>query len=159
MTGDRIPTYANLVPESAIEAVAKQVLGSRLYAWSKHEGNRLCATFEKTREQLDRSIADVTEKLNDLDTGDYPIPDDFTGKVDEFLRGERAALESRMRENIASLDKLTTIHLKLSAGGTAAILSGMKQMRDIPSDASSQQERNVTPRRRYGAGLSYVDQA
>lgn len=157
MTGDRLRTYQHAVPESAIELVAKQVLGLRLFDWSKAESGRMCFNFERQRQQLDSSVNAIQEELDELEVGEFDLPDGWTNRI-AYARDRRAQLDSMMANNIASLDKLTTIYLKLTAGGLGAMLSGMKQSAMLQQqEKESINERNVTPRRRYGAGLAQVE--
>lgn len=162
MTGDRLRTYQHAVPESAIELVAKQVLGLRLFDWSKAESGRMCFNFERQRQQLDSAVSVIQEQIDELDLDEFDVPEDNEGKPlyrrIDYKRMRQAELHSMMANNIASLDKLTTIYLKLTAGGLGAMLSGMKQSAMLQQqEKESQGERNVTPRRRYGAGLAQVE--
>lgn len=161
MTGDRLPTYQNAVPEAAIEAVAKQILGVKLHAWSKAESGRMCGNFERQRRQLDDAVQAVQDRLDELDLDDFEVPE-VDGKPTmtrlQYKRKEQETLQSLMAANIASLDRLTTIYNKLTAGGLGAMLAGIKQSSQLKQQEQEEmhQVRNVTPRRPLSAGAIQV---
>ncbi len=155
-------TYQNLVPETAVQAVALQVLGQRLYQWSEITSPKLCENFSRRLSDLDEAGNRIREELNELLLDEFEVPLNSEGDPImtrlEYRRDREASLDRRNADNIASLDKLTTIYLKLTAGGLGAMLSGMKQSAMLQQqEKDSQGERNVTPRRRYGAGLAQVE--
>ncbi len=161
MSNDQLMSNAHLVPDSAIEAIAKQVLGSRLFLWSKQEGGKMCVIFERQRAQLMTFVNDIQVELDNLETGDFEIPLTSKGEPvmseESYKQSRKDYLQASMASNINSLDKLTTIYLKLTAGGLGAMLSGMKQAREIEQDRKTgSEERNATPVRRYGAGRALV---
>jgi len=165
--------------EERIKYVAQQLLGVKIADFALNTGPLIVNTFEKQRQQLNALIALTQSELNDLlaDEIEYPTVWDTDGRREmnpgemaEHKRARLAAATLQVSQQIATLEKLSGIYLKLTAGGIgqamltvakAAIAEGRGDApAQLPESTATGAGESVpqvdSARRRFSAGRSAV---
>ncbi len=168
--------------EDRIRYVAQQLLGVKIADFALNTGPLIVNTFEKQRQQLNTLIALTQAELNDLLTDEIEYPTVWEvdhrremteGEKAEHKRSRLAAATLQVSQQIATLEKLSGIYLKLTAGGIgqamltvakAAIAEGrgdaQPQLNEVSTTGAGEAVPQVdSARRRFSAGRSAVVEA
>lgn len=157
-------------PESRVRSYQIALLGVDCVLWSEETSVKLRLKYTNQADQLSKVIARLSADLDKLELGETRLPKVVQGEDEsdadhkartefenqQWLANEVQRISMAIAANVATLERLTSIWLKITAGGAGALVASLTKTVLLGREMQSSMRDATPPRRRMAAGAAQV---